>query len=77
MDASLFFIFSRLGVEEADAVIENLLKVWMQACSSKLGVDEAEAVIKNLLKVWGIHACSLLSRVQRPWMRLTLSLRTF
>jgi hypothetical protein len=34
MDAGLFFIVSSPEVmAEADAVIENLIKGWMQACS--------------------------------------------
>jgi hypothetical protein len=83
MDAGLFFVFSSPEVmAEADAVIENLLKVPMDAglfflFSSPEVMAEADAILKNLLKVWGIHACSVLYRVQRSWLRLMLSLRTF
>jgi hypothetical protein len=49
---------------------------WQLFASSPEAMAEADAVIENLLKVW-MKPCSLLSRVQKSWPRLTLSLRTF
>jgi hypothetical protein len=63
MDTGLFFVASSPeAMAEADAVIENLLKVWITCMffivSSPEVMAEADTVIENLLKVWGIHACS-------------------
>ncbi len=61
------FASSPEAMAEADAVIENLLKVSMDAglffvFSSPEVMAEADAVIENLLKVWSIHACSSFSQ---------------
>ncbi len=66
---------------EADAVIENLLKVWMNAflCFLEVRSGRGQLCHREPSKSMGytIHTCSVLYRVQRLLTRLTLSLRIF
>jgi hypothetical protein len=62
MDADLFFVVSSPEVmAEADAVIENLLKVWVQACSLLYRVQRSWPRLRlSLIPTKGkvrIHSC--------------------